>query len=53
MDPEAGHAVYHRALVLERLGQTIDSAAAFSNTNACDGGLQQPVHDNVGVASDG
>jgi predicted Zn-dependent protease with MMP-like domain len=36
LDPESGHALYHLALVLERLGAEADSAEAFSRANALD-----------------
>ncbi|MEE2677104.1 MAG: metallopeptidase family protein [Myxococcota bacterium] len=36
MDPEAGHAVYHLALVLERLGADEEAAEAFARANALD-----------------
>jgi predicted Zn-dependent protease with MMP-like domain len=36
LDPEAGHAQYHRALVLERLGEAEESARAFGRANALD-----------------
>ena len=36
MDPEAGHAVYHLALVLERLGANEEAAQAFGRANALD-----------------
>jgi predicted Zn-dependent protease with MMP-like domain len=36
LDPEAGHAVYHLALVLERLGAPEDAAHAFVKANALD-----------------
>jgi predicted Zn-dependent protease with MMP-like domain len=36
LDPESGHALYHLALVLERLGETEDAAAAFGRANALD-----------------
>ncbi len=36
LDPESGHAVYHIALVLERLGSDEDSASAFAKANALD-----------------
>ena len=36
MDPEAGHAAYHLALVFERLGQPAEAAAAFERANALD-----------------
>lgn len=39
IDPESGHALYHLALVLERLGADSESADAFSRANALD-----PVH---------
>ena len=34
LDPESGHAVYHLALVLERLGATEEAAEAFVKANA-------------------
>jgi len=36
LDPESGHAVYHRALVLERLGAEEEAADAFARANALD-----------------
>jgi len=39
IDPESGHALYHLALVLERLGAESESADAFARANALD-----PVH---------
>ncbi len=36
MDSEAGHAVYHLALVLERLGEEEASASCFDRANALD-----------------
>jgi predicted Zn-dependent protease with MMP-like domain/Tfp pilus assembly protein PilF len=36
LDPEAGHAVYHLALVFERLGDEESSEQAFSRANALD-----------------
>jgi predicted Zn-dependent protease with MMP-like domain len=36
MDPEAGHAAYHQALVLERLGADEEAEAAFARANALD-----------------
>ena len=36
MDPEAGHAAYHQALVLERLNADEEAAAAFARANALD-----------------
>ena len=36
MDPEAGHAAYHLALVLERLGAEEESVNAFARANALD-----------------
>ena len=36
LDPEAGHAVYHLALVLERLGDEEAADQAFSRANALD-----------------
>ncbi len=36
LDPEAGHAVYHLALVLERLGEDEGSSRAFTKANALD-----------------
>jgi predicted Zn-dependent protease with MMP-like domain len=36
MDPEAGHAAYHQALVLERLDAPEDAATAFARANALD-----------------
>jgi predicted Zn-dependent protease with MMP-like domain/Flp pilus assembly protein TadD len=36
MDPEAGHAAYHLALVLERLGHPVEATAAFERANALD-----------------
>ena len=36
LDPEAGHALYHQALVLERLGQDGDALQAFERANALD-----------------
>ena len=36
MDPEAGHAVYHLALVLERLDATEEADTAFACANALD-----------------
>ena len=36
LDPESGHALYHLALVLERLGQEAEAAAAFQRSNALD-----------------
>jgi predicted Zn-dependent protease with MMP-like domain len=36
LDPEFGHAVYHLALVLERLGCEEEAAAAFAKANALD-----------------
>ncbi len=36
MDPEAAHAVYHLALVQERLGAPEDAARAFERANALD-----------------
>jgi predicted Zn-dependent protease with MMP-like domain len=38
LDPESGHAVYHLALVLERLGADEESAEAFAKANALDPG---------------
>jgi len=35
-DPESGHAIYHLALVHERLGADEEAEAAFSNANALD-----------------
>jgi predicted Zn-dependent protease with MMP-like domain/Flp pilus assembly protein TadD len=39
IDPESGHALYHLALVLERLGAEEEAAETFSRANALD-----PVH---------
>jgi len=39
IDPESGHALYHLALVLERLGAESEAADAFARANALD-----PVH---------
>jgi predicted Zn-dependent protease with MMP-like domain len=36
LDPESGHAVYHLALVLERLESHEDAAGAFAKANALD-----------------
>ncbi len=36
LDPEAGHAIYHLALVLERLGEDVGSERAFEKANALD-----------------
>jgi predicted Zn-dependent protease with MMP-like domain len=36
LDPESGHALYHLALVLERLGMESEAAAAFQKANALD-----------------
>jgi len=36
MDPEAGHAAYHLALVLERLGQADEAEQMFARANALD-----------------
>ena len=36
LDPESGHAVYHLALVLERLGADEEAANAFAKANALD-----------------
>jgi predicted Zn-dependent protease with MMP-like domain len=36
LDPESGHAIYHRALVLERLGAEEEAADAFARANALD-----------------
>jgi predicted Zn-dependent protease with MMP-like domain/Flp pilus assembly protein TadD len=36
LDPESGHALYHLALVLERLGLGEESADAFARANALD-----------------
>ena len=36
LDPESGHAVYHLALVLERLGADEEAADAFVKANALD-----------------
>jgi predicted Zn-dependent protease with MMP-like domain len=36
LDPESGHAVYHLALVLERLGAAEEAAEAFVRANALD-----------------
>src|SRR5262245_35296349 len=36
LDPEAGHALYHLALALERLGDIEASATAFEKANALD-----------------
>jgi predicted Zn-dependent protease with MMP-like domain len=36
IDPEAGHAVYHHALVLERLGEDDEADRAFQQANALD-----------------
>jgi predicted Zn-dependent protease with MMP-like domain len=36
LDPEAGHAIYHLALVLERLGEDAASERAFEKSNALD-----------------
>jgi len=36
LDPESGHAVYHLALVLERLGAEEGAADAFAKANALD-----------------
>jgi len=36
LDPEAGHALYHLALVLERLGDDDTAAQAFEKANALD-----------------
>jgi predicted Zn-dependent protease with MMP-like domain len=36
LDPEFGHAVYHLALVLERLGSEEEAVAAFAKANALD-----------------
>jgi len=36
LDPEAGHAIYHLALVLERLGEDAASERAFEKANALD-----------------
>jgi predicted Zn-dependent protease with MMP-like domain len=36
LDPESGHAVYHLALVLERLGAGEAAAGAFAKANALD-----------------
>ncbi|MGH0031032.1 MAG: tetratricopeptide repeat protein, partial [Myxococcota bacterium] len=36
LDPEAGHALYHLALVLERLGDEEGAAQAFDKANALD-----------------
>jgi predicted Zn-dependent protease with MMP-like domain/predicted Zn-dependent protease len=36
LDPEAGHALYHLALVLERLGQDAEAGEVFERANALD-----------------
>ncbi len=36
IDPESGHALYHLALVLERLGKDAEATAAFEKANALD-----------------
>jgi predicted Zn-dependent protease with MMP-like domain/Flp pilus assembly protein TadD len=36
LDPESGHALYHLALVLERVGESEGSARAFEAANALD-----------------
>jgi predicted Zn-dependent protease with MMP-like domain len=36
LDAEAGHALYHLALVLERLGEEEDASQAFAKANALD-----------------
>jgi len=36
LDPEAGHALYHLALVLERLGEDDEAARTFEKANALD-----------------
>ena len=36
LDPEAGHALYHLALVLERLGEIEEAGTAFGRANALD-----------------
>lgn len=36
LDPEAGHAIYHLALVLERLGDEDTATSAFEKANALD-----------------
>jgi predicted Zn-dependent protease with MMP-like domain/predicted Zn-dependent protease len=47
LDPESGHAVYHLALVLERLGFDEAAAEAFSKANALD-----PCHYSLPVEVD-
>jgi predicted Zn-dependent protease with MMP-like domain len=47
LDPEAGHAIYHVALVLERLGDDDAAAHAFRKANALD-----PDHYPLPVAVD-
>jgi predicted Zn-dependent protease with MMP-like domain len=47
LDPEAGHAIYHIALVLERLGDEEAAAHAFRKANALD-----PDHYPLPVAVD-
>jgi len=47
LDPEAGHAIYHVALVLERLGDDDSAAQAFGRANALD-----PDHYPLPVAVD-
>ncbi len=45
LDPEAPHAVYHLALVLERLGRERDAMRAFQQANALDAEhYPMPVH---------
>ena len=36
LDPEAGHALYHLALVLERMGQDEEAERAFTKANSLD-----------------
>jgi predicted Zn-dependent protease with MMP-like domain len=36
LDPESGHAIYHLALVLERLGAEAEAAEVFARANALD-----------------
>jgi len=47
LDPESGHALYHLALVLERLGADDEAADAFARANALD-----PAHYPLPVAID-
>jgi tetratricopeptide (TPR) repeat protein len=47
LDPESGHAVYHLALVLERLGADEEATNAFAKANALD-----PCHYPLPVEAD-